>query len=782
MRHTTALTFAAGLAIAASSAAAQVYSSAPNAEIPNVGQFVPLTDTITITGGPARIADLNVNLKIQHEYDEDVHAVLQTPYGYINLTTSNGFGQDYLTTRFDDSAASSITSGASPYDGDYRPEGLLNQWAEYDPNSAAQFFGPNYRRLTELNGLSANGDWTLWIEDFNSLFQTGTLLYWSLEFNYASDSNNPRAAAPAPTTPRAKASINYSVFTSGQTARFLIDVTPAYLPTPSTGITATVNASSIGQGTITLLDDGVNDDGVAGNLIFGGAVPVDAALGDYALSYSVQDAQGRATTGTFPTISVVGPGPTCPQGQDPQTFTNLRAFGGWQQDPDNSLANLAFTGTGRITDIHLSGRLASGNTGSFASNAGIAIYFTDGTANLFEPIPDQFNEFSYVDVADADLHLFTPRDPGEIVGIEVYDNFENEGLDETWQTLCLSFETRNTLPIINFAYNDPSSAEPGAAAGFYASVDTGVNPFSTNLTVTVDLSPLGGGSAELFDDGAHNDGDAEDGFYGGDVTIPANAPLGPVTLNVVAADAQGRSASTEVPFTVVGPVQWDETVNGGGDAGDLPASATLITGAGTLGSLSGFIDLDNADMYAINICDPANFSADSSDPRTQFDTQMWLFKANGAGVEFNDDGPNGGSFLDNSFVTEPGTYYLAITSYDYDARDGDGELIWENTPFQGVRAPDGPAATSPISSWSGFNFSTGPYVVNFTGVCFIGSACDPDVNQDGNSDQGDIDYLINVVAGGDNPTNIDPDFNRDGNVDQGDVDALLNVVAGGDCP
>ncbi|MFA6045402.1 MAG: hypothetical protein WC718_10495 [Phycisphaerales bacterium] len=61
-------------------------------------------------------------------------------------------------------------------------------------------------------------------------------------------------------------------------------------------------------------------------------------------------------------------------------------------------------------------------------------------------------------------------------------------------------------------------------------------------------------------------------------------------------------------------------------------------------------------------------------------------------------------------------------------------------------------------------------------------ACCPDVNDDGNVDQGDIDYLINVVAGGPNPAAIDPDFNRDGNADQGDVDSLINVVAGGDCP
>jgi hypothetical protein len=64
----------------------------------------------------------------------------------------------------------------------------------------------------------------------------------------------------------------------------------------------------------------------------------------------------------------------------------------------------------------------------------------------------------------------------------------------------------------------------------------------------------------------------------------------------------------------------------------------------------------------------------------------------------------------------------------------------------------------------------------------ISGGCDPDANQDGNADQGDIDYLITVVAGGDNPTDIDPDFNQDGNVDQGDIDALVNVVAGGACP
>jgi hypothetical protein len=61
-------------------------------------------------------------------------------------------------------------------------------------------------------------------------------------------------------------------------------------------------------------------------------------------------------------------------------------------------------------------------------------------------------------------------------------------------------------------------------------------------------------------------------------------------------------------------------------------------------------------------------------------------------------------------------------------------------------------------------------------------ACDPDYNQDGNADQDDVAYLLNVVAGGDNPTGRDPDFNQDGNIDQDDYAALISVVAGGPCP
>ncbi|MBI1189977.1 MAG: hypothetical protein GC200_04755 [Tepidisphaera sp.] len=74
----------------------------------------------------------------------------------------------------------------------------------------------------------------------------------------------------------------------------------------------------------------------------------------------------------------------------------------------------------------------------------------------------------------------------------------------------------------------------------------------------------------------------------------------------------------------------------------------------------------------------------------------------------------------------------------------------------------------------------GGYIIEYPPAA--GSPCGSDINRDGVVDQGDVDYLVNVIAGGQDPLGIDADFNQDGVADQGDVDALINVIAGGDCP
>ncbi|MBI1191253.1 MAG: hypothetical protein GC200_11305 [Tepidisphaera sp.] len=109
---------------------------------------------------------------------------------------------------------------------------------------------------------------------------------------------------------------------------------------------------------------------------------------------------------------------------------------------------------------------------------------------------------------------------------------------------------------------------------------------------------------------------------------------------------------------------------------------------------------------------------------------------------------------------------------------GSYTLAWTGsqiTSVTGGAALDG-ETTGALPSGDGQAGGNGS--ISFT----IAPACEPDVNQDGVADQGDVDYLVNAIAGGGNPTGIDPDFNHDGVADQGDVDALINVIAGGQCP
>ena len=128
-------------------------------------------------------------------------------------------------------------------------------------------------------------------------------------------------------------------------------------------------------------------------------------------------------------------------------------------------------------------------------------------------------------------------------------------------------------------------------------------------------------------------------------------------------------------------------------------------------------------------------------------------------------------------IPTDGRYWMSVTAIlDRGGSANEPQWGWVSSPS---------VSGLPCEQWF---FSPGNFNPQGQDVSFVlntgggGDSCDPDLNQDGNVDQGDIDYLINVVAGGNNDTGIDPDFNHDGNVDQGDIDALLNVIAGGACP
>ncbi|MCC6950853.1 MAG: DVUA0089 family protein [Phycisphaerales bacterium] len=346
--------------------------------------------------------------------------------------------------------------------------------------------------------------------------------------------------------------------------------------------------------------------------------------------------------------------------------------------------------------------------------------------------------------------------------------FDNSGMTTQMQVDCAASNKD-----IWFIYTPTSSG--------YATIDTCGSSFDTVLAVVLDC----------FVDTNCNDDAC--GLQSAIAGVPVFEGIS-IGIRIAAYGTTGAGGSGVLNINITPPAQWDEQVNGQADAGQELNSAQVPTGSGPFTSISGGFDwIGDCDIYQINVCDVANFSATTAlntDPF--FDTRLFLFDSTGAGVTYNDDVPAGTpgddtllSHITGAFVPATGNYYLAVTQFDDMALDGMGSAMWAETPFNTERAPDGPGSAGPLASWRGGGEDLGTYRIDMTGACFPGGGgptCDPDVNQDGNVDQDDVSYLINVVGGGDNPTGIDPDFNQDGNVDQDDIAALINTVGGGGCP
>ncbi|MFZ2875333.1 MAG: hypothetical protein WAZ94_12745 [Phycisphaerales bacterium] len=193
----------------------------------------------------------------------------------------------------------------------------------------------------------------------------------------------------------------------------------------------------------------------------------------------------------------------------------------------------------------------------------------------------------------------------------------------------------------------------------------------------------------------------------------------------------------------------------------------LITGSSeTLGDTFSTLAVDNAGNYAY----VANVAAGNpaSDTALIYNGTHILARE-GDPVDLNGNGlPD-----DNAFIGRGNNTLAAFVANNSLFLSADGHAYF----LANLRDGDG----NDLNTTSSPAFGT-PNALIRVALPTDQPPCDPDLNQDGNVDQDDISYLINVVGGGENPTGIDPDFNHDGNVDQDDVSALINTVGGGGCP
>jgi subtilisin family serine protease/subtilisin-like proprotein convertase family protein len=134
----------------------------PNAPFQTQGtttSFVDISDS-------RQVLDVNVRLRISHNYDSDLVISLISPQG-TEVVLSNrrgGNGSNFQNTIFDDEAGTPIASGSAPFNGVFRPDSPLSAF----------------------DGRSAAGRWTLKVVDTTAL-NTGQVLNWALDITYLND-------------------------------------------------------------------------------------------------------------------------------------------------------------------------------------------------------------------------------------------------------------------------------------------------------------------------------------------------------------------------------------------------------------------------------------------------------------------------------------------------------------------------------------------------------------------------------------------------------------------
>jgi hypothetical protein len=177
-----------------------------------------------------------------------------------------------------------------------------------------------------------------------------------------------------------------------------------------------------------------------------------------------------------------------------------------------------------------------------------------------------------------------------------------------------------------------------------------------------------------------------------------------LTASVVVALAGTASAQT-----------WVEM----GDAGqDGVGAAQATVGSGALDTITGTVGLD-VDLFQIRITDVAGFSA-STIGGAGFDTQLFLFAADGTGITENDDSGGLQSLINSDGLlgsgATAGIYYLALTSFNNQPIDGDGLGMFGFSTWPGSGDQRMPSTMGSLVSWDGSGFEEGDYSIRLTGA------------------------------------------------------------------
>jgi len=135
---------------------------------------------------------------------------------------------------------------------------------------------------------------------------------------------------------------------------------------------------------------------------------------------------------------------------------------------------------------------------------------------------------------------------------------------------------------------NPSAVPPGSSTLLTVTVTPGSNPTSTGLTVTGDLTAIGGSATQQFFDNATNgDVTANDNVFSFSATVAGGTTAGAKSLPVSIADAQSRTGSTSISLTVSSALAIHD-IQGSGTTSPVVSQVVTTSGIVTGVRSNGF--------------------------------------------------------------------------------------------------------------------------------------------------------------------------------------------------
>jgi endonuclease G, mitochondrial len=175
---------------------------------------------------------------------------------------------------------------------------------------------------------------------------------------------------------------------------------------------------------------------------------------------------------------------------------------------------------------------------------------------------------------------------------------------------------------------NPNTLTPGESTLLTVTVTPGTTPPSTGLTVTGNLSPIGGASSQpFFDDGSNGDANAGDNIFSYQATVAGGTTGGAKTLPVTITDAQSRTGSAPIALTVNAPSPPSGT--GSANPGTVePGNSSLLTVTVTPGTIPASTGLSvTADLSSIGGAASQTFFDDGTNGDTVAGNNVFSFNA-----------------------------------------------------------------------------------------------------------------------------------------------------------